>query len=71
MPRPPPASQARHRAFTRDIWRGVRQDTRTRSGLATMMAMALALEVATFSRCPSYKNSRPRGAWSADEVAIE
>ena len=36
-----------------------------------MMAMALALEVATFSRCQSYKNSRPRGAWSADDVAIE
>lgn len=37
-----------HRAFTRSIWRGIRQGMRTRSGLATMMPMALAREVATF-----------------------
>jgi predicted nucleic acid-binding protein len=49
----PPVSQARHRAFARAIWCGVRQDTLTRSGLATMMAKALAREVATFSRCGS------------------
>ena len=49
----PPVSQARHRAFARTIWCGVRQDTRMRSGLATMMARALAREVATFSRCGS------------------
>jgi hypothetical protein len=36
-----------------------------------MIAMALALEVATFSRCGSYRNSRPWGASSAQEVAIE
>ena len=48
-----PVSHARHRALTRVIWCGVRQDTRMRSGLATMIAIALAREVATFSRCPS------------------
>ncbi len=47
------SSQARHRAFARIIWCGVRQDTRIRSGLATMTAIALAREVATFSRCRS------------------
>jgi hypothetical protein len=47
------SSHARHRALTRVIWCGVRQDTRMRSGLATMMAIALAREVATFSRCRS------------------
>jgi hypothetical protein len=52
-PPQPPVSQARHRAFARTIWYGVRQDTRMRSGLATMMARALAREVATFSRCGS------------------
>ena len=50
---PPRSSHARHRALTRVICWGVRQDTRMRSGLATMMAIALAREVATFSRCPS------------------
>ena len=49
----PPVSHARHRALTRVIWCGVRQDTRMRSGLATMIAIALAREVATFSRCRS------------------
>ena len=49
----PPVSQARHRALARTIWCGVRQETRMRSGLATMMARALAREVATFSRCGS------------------
>jgi hypothetical protein len=49
----PPVSQARHRALARIIWCGVRQDTRMRSGLATMMARARAREVATFSRCGS------------------
>ena len=48
-----PVSHARHRALARVIWCGVRQDTRIRSGLATMIASALAREVATFSRCPS------------------
>ena len=37
----------------RDHLCGVRQETRIRSGLATMMAMALAREVATFRRCTS------------------
>ena len=32
---------------------GVRQGTQMRSGLATMIAIALAREVATFSRCGS------------------
>ena len=32
---------------------GVRQGTRMRSGLTTMIAIALAREVATFSRCRS------------------
>jgi hypothetical protein len=49
----PLVSHAQHRALTRVIWCGVRHDTRIRSGLATMIAMALAREVATFSRCPS------------------
>ena len=49
----PRSSQARHRAFARVIWCGVWQDTRIRSGLATMTAIALAREVATFSRCRS------------------
>ena len=50
---PAPVSQVRHRALARTIWCGVRQDTRTRSGLATMIAKARAREVATFSRCGS------------------
>src|SRR5206468_1672698 len=45
-----PDSQAWQRALTRYICRGVRQGTRTRPGLATMIAMALAREVATLSR---------------------
>ena len=35
------------------LW--VRQDTRMRSGLATMIARALAREVATFGRCRSWR----------------
>ena len=49
----PRDSQVRHRALARAICCGVRQDTRMRSGLATMIAMALAREVATFRRCVS------------------
>ena len=44
--------------FASTIWRGVLQDTRTRSGLATMIAMALARKVATFSR------------WGTDQVPV-
>ena len=67
----PADSHAWHSALAKYIWRGVRQDTRIRLALATMTASALALDVATFSRCGSYRNSRPRGASSAEEVAIE
>ena len=42
-----PDSEASHKALTRSILRGVRQDTRTRSGSATTIAMALAPKVAT------------------------
>jgi len=49
----------------------VHQETRTRSGLATMTDMALALDVAAFSRCGSFRNSKSSGASSAEEVAVE
>ena len=38
---------------------------RIRSALATTTAIVLALEVATFRRCGSHRNSSPRGASSA------
>ena len=44
------SSHARHKELARIIWWGVRQDTRMRSGLATMMAITLAREVATVTR---------------------
>ena len=66
-----PDSHARQRALARCICRGVLQATRIRSLLATTTAIALARDVATFSRCGSYRNSSPRGASSADDVAIE
>src|SRR5450755_1296522 len=64
-------SRARQTALARYICRGVRQATRIRSLLATTTAIARARDVATFSRCGSYRNSSPRGASSADDVAIE
>jgi hypothetical protein len=36
-----------------------------------MIAIAFAQEVAAFRRLWTYKNSRPRGASSADDVAVE
>ena len=64
-------SHARHRAFTSCICRGVLQNTRMRSGLATIKVMARAREVATFNRWRSNRNSSPRGASAAEDVAME
>src|ERR1700742_4204593 len=53
-------SHGRHSALAKNICRGVLQAPRISAGLATIPASALALDVATFSRCGSYKNSSPR-----------
>ncbi len=52
-------SHVRQRALARYSCRGVLQDTRIRSGLATTTAIARAGDVATFSRCGSYRNFGP------------
>jgi len=74
-PSPPPHvlhnSTYRQKALASIICLGVRHSGWSTRGLATTMQIALAREVATFSRFALYKNSMPRGASRWLELVTE
>jgi len=67
----PAISRNLQRPFANRICRGDRHSGSYNPGLATTIAAHRARDVATLSRFGLYRNSIPRGASSAREVAIE